>query len=416
MKITFFVLKFPILSETFVINQIRELIKLGEDVSVISINEPSYKETSNQMLDLDVNTHYLITQKNNNKYSILRGVIWNFTKIHLVSNFRVYRSIYKRSTIKDFIYFLYIVSANKKIYSDVFLCHFGPNGVLANNLKKAGLVKGKIATVFHGFDITVKATLDKYAFDYKLLFKETELMLPISTLWKRKLIDLGCPPEKCIVNHMGIDLDEFRYYPKKLEADRPLRVLLTGRAIEKKGIKYAISAISLCGFDVELRVIGNGPLYDKLQELIDHLGLQKKISLLGAQPNLIVQNNLRWADVLLLPSITAADGDMEGIPVSLMEAMATGVLVVSTFHSGIPELVEHNRNGLLTREKDAAGIANALSTIRKEEIDIHHLSINARKTIEEKFNNKINYKRLLGSLIELTENQTLPESIPDRQV
>lgn len=403
MNITFFVLKFPVLSETFIINQIKEFIKLGEEVSVVSIYEPLDKEKLNRMLDLDVNIHYLIKQRDNNKHSISRGILSNFYKINLVSRFRVYYSVYLRFSIRDFVDFLYIVSVNEKIYSDIFLCHFGPNGVLANNLRKAGLIKGKITTIFHGYDITVKRIIDKYTFDYKLLFEETQLMLPISEMWRQKLIDLGCPPEKCIVCHMGINLDEFMFRPKNRKNHQTLRVLLTGRAIEKKGIEYAITAISLCNFDIVLKIIGHGPLYDMLQKLVGNLNLEKKVHLLGAQPNSIVKENLNWADVLLLPSVTATDGDMEGIPVSLMEAMATGVLVVSTYHSGIPELVEHNYNGLLVKEKDFVGIANALRTIAEGKVDVQYLLNNARRKIEDAFDNETNYEQLRSSLIELID-------------
>jgi colanic acid/amylovoran biosynthesis glycosyltransferase len=107
-------------------------------------------------------------------------------------------------------------------------------------------------------------------------------------------------------------------------------------------------------------VVGDGPLRDHLEGLAGALGLASSVIFHGWQAQAAVSTLMNDGDVLLAPSVTSADGDQEGIPVTLMEAMATGMVVISTFHSGIPELVEHEHSGLLVPERDVGALAQAL--------------------------------------------------------
>jgi len=110
-------------------------------------------------------------------------------------------------------------------------------------------------------------------------------------------------------------------------------------------------------------MIGDGPLINKVNDLIKELNLNEKIVLLGPQPHSIVLKEMEEADIFFLPSITADNGDREGIPVSIMEAQATGLPVVSTVHSGIPELVIDSKTGFLVPEKDTTAMAERLKEL-----------------------------------------------------
>jgi colanic acid/amylovoran biosynthesis glycosyltransferase len=246
----------------------------------------------------------------------------------------------------------------------VLLCHFGPNGARMVELREAGLVQGRIATVFHGYDVS-RHVARAGAAAYRELFERGDLFLPVSDYWRRRLVELGCPAERTVVHRMGIDLAKFPFTARRLAAPgEPVRLLTVARLVEKKGVEYAIRAVAAlrreCGVPLRYQVIGGGPLRAPLERLVQELGVGDVVTLTGERDQDAVSRAMREAHVLLAPSVTASDGDMEGIPVVLMEAMASGLPVVSTRHSGIPELVAHDVSGLLVPERDVEALTAAL--------------------------------------------------------
>jgi len=136
---------------------------------------------------------------------------------------------------------------------------------------------------------------------------------------------------------------------------------------------------------VEYDVVGDGPLRSRLEGLAGSLALASSVIFHGWQEQAAVSVLMNDGDVLLAPSVTSADGDQEGIPVTLMEAMATGMLVVSTYHSGIPELVEADRSGLLVPERDAGALAGALVRLTQCPDDWSAISQAARRRVVADF-------------------------------
>jgi colanic acid/amylovoran biosynthesis glycosyltransferase len=112
--------------------------------------------------------------------------------------------------------------------ADVFIAHFGPAGVTAAKLRELGVIDGKIATIFHGIDISSREVLNHYTPEYQQLFRRGDMMLPISDLWAGRLKNMGCPGEKIAVSRMGVDLTRFTRRPVKVPGNRcrssPLRV------------------------------------------------------------------------------------------------------------------------------------------------------------------------------------------------
>lgn len=132
----------------------------------------------------------------------------------------------------------------------------------------------------------------------------------------------------------------------------------------EKGLHLAIEAcrqLKEQGVSFRYRILGIGPWERRLRTLIEQYQLDGVIEMPGFKPSHQVKEMLEQADVFLLPSITGRDGDMEGIPVALMEAMAVGIPVISTVHSGIPELVESGKSGWLAPENDAQALAERLA-------------------------------------------------------
>jgi colanic acid/amylovoran biosynthesis glycosyltransferase len=278
---------------------------------------------------------------------------------------------------------------------DIVQCHYGPVGIDGIFLKDAG-IKAKICTAFHGFDMS-RYPLTHGRNVYDGLFQKGDIFLPISEYWKKELIGLGCPPEKTVVHRMGIELDKFDYRPHDIRMDGPVRLLTVGRLVQKKGHCYAIGAVAdliAAGRDIEYTIAGDGPLRHDLEQLVDKYSLQDRVKFPGAVDQEQVRELYRESDVFILPSITADDGDMEGVPVVLMEAMACGLPVVSTRHSGIDELITDGMSGLLATEKDVSAIAEKLLYLLDNAQSSHDLAQAARQCVEREFSIDILNKRL----------------------
>jgi colanic acid/amylovoran biosynthesis glycosyltransferase len=162
----------------------------------------------------------------------------------------------------------------------------------------------------------------------------------------------------------GIKVADFPYAPRTMQPGETVHLLTVGRLVEKKGIEYVVRAIAkLRGQFPNLRydVIGEGPLRAELEAVIESLGLTDVVTLHGAMPESAVRRMMHGAHIFLLCSVTARDGDEEGTPVALMEAQSCGLPVISTWHSGIPEIVAHGETGFLCQPRDANEIAERLT-------------------------------------------------------
>ncbi|WP_337029857.1 glycosyltransferase [Pantoea agglomerans] len=399
MKLTFFTMRFPVASETFVLNQVTHFIDAGYEVEIISVfpGDLVNRHAAFDEYGLAAKTHYLLPEE---KISIvdklnqrIKLVLPKVTKPSLLRSLNVRR--YGAQSSKLLLPSI-VANAKQTFTADVFLVHFGYAGALANKLRELGVLKGKQATVFHGADISRRHILEEHKLDYVNLFRQSELMLPISNLWKNKLIEMGCPPEKIHVTRMGIEPEKFNFQPRQA-FQTPLRIVSVARLTEKKGLDVAVKASAILkqrGGQFQYTIIGNGDQDEMMRNFIAREGMEDCVSMPGFKPQEEIRRALSEADIFLLPSKTAADGDMEGIPVALMEAMAVGLPVVSTFHSGIPELIENNVSGWLVEEDDPEALAETLLKLSHGEVDVAPVVAAARHKVETEFNQHIAYGEL----------------------
>ncbi|MDH0052619.1 glycosyltransferase [Pantoea ananatis] len=399
MKLTFFTMRFPVASETFVLNQVTHFIDAGYDVEIISVfpGDLVNRHGAFDEYGLAAKTHYLLPEE---KISLtdklgqrLKLVLPKITKVSLLRSLNVRR--YGAQSSKLLLPAI-VANARQTYVADVFLVHFGYAGALANKLRELGILKGKQATVFHGADISRRHILDEHKQDYRNLFQQSELMLPISHLWQNKLIEMGCPPEKIHVTRMGIEPEKFNFQPRDA-FHTPLRIVSVARLTEKKGLDVAVKASAILkqrGGQFQYTIIGNGDQDQMMRDFIARKEMDDCVTMPGFKPQEEIRQALNEADIFLLPSKTAADGDMEGIPVALMEAMAVGLPVVSTFHSGIPELIENNVSGWLVKEDDAEALAETLLKLSEGAVDVAPVVAAARHKVETEFNQHIAYREL----------------------
>lgn len=206
--------------------------------------------------------------------------------------------------------------------------------------------------------------------------------------YNRALIARDCPTvaDRVRVIHCGVDLSLFDARPAA-PADR-LRLVCVGTLEPKKGQRHLVDAVGLLrerGIGVMCTLIGDGPDRASLEARIASLGLADSVTLAGGLPREEVARGLAAADVAVLPSVPLASGRMEGIPVSLMEAMACGLPVVSTSISGIPELVDDGRSGLLVPPGDAGALADALARLAHDPDMRQRMGQEGRARIVESF-------------------------------
>ena len=242
--------------------------------------------------------------------------------------------------------------------------HFGTDGLKMLALARA--LKLPLITHLRGYDVTLtrpaliasgRPTWSRYALQRGRLMQAGTLFLAVSEALRKQAIGLGFPAERTRTHYNGVDLDLFQ--PGKRPRE-PGTILHVGRLVEKKGTADLIAALAgMSG--VRLVVIGEGPLRAQLQRQAGALGV--KAQFLGAQPVDEVAMWMRRATLLATPSVTARDGDAEGLPNVVVEGAACGIPVVATRHSGIPEAVEDGETGCLVREGDRQGLAARIAAL-----------------------------------------------------
>jgi len=265
----------------------------------------------------------------------------------------------------------------------LFHVHFG---VTFNEFAPLFLAKEhNVIVSFHGADAS--EYIQKFGKQYyEDLFLRSNLVTVPSEVMKRVLIDNGCLSEKIIVHRYGVDLDSFIPGDKSKSTDK-ITFLSVARLVEKKGLEYSLKAFAKLETTRKKKylIIGEGPLENELKELSRALKIDDSVMFLGHKDKKAVQEYMRKADVYVLTSVTAANGDQEGLPVTLIEAHAAGLPIISTNHAGIPELVRHKITGFLCRERDTTCILKYMTILSDHHDIVESMGIKARQQIAGEF-------------------------------
>jgi len=367
LKIAFLVRRFPALSETFVLNQVTGLLDRGHEVDIFS------ESAREDLVHPDVERYGLASRvrywpavpaQRSRRWLKGLGLLAGTAAIEPRTVRLLNRRAYGRQALTlELAYAAWPLRGGRRY--DIVQCHFGDMGIVGMALRDAGLLVGPLVTSFHGYDLSTN--LRRFGDGmYTRLFACGDLFLPVSDRWRRRLEELGCPPGKTVVHHMGIDSHRFAFHARKPITDGLLRLVSVARLVEKKGIEYAIHAVAelvATGRRILYTIVGTGPLAQDLSDLVTTLRLDDVVYLSGSKPQPEVARLLDDAHLLVVPSVVAHDGVEEGIPVVLMEAMAMGLPVVATRHSGIPELVESGVSGLLVPERDGPALGRAIAEL-----------------------------------------------------
>lgn len=270
------------------------------------------------------------------------------------------------------------------------LAEFGPMGCRVLRISARSGVK--LFVHFHGFDATALPKQSAWRRQYRRLFVSAEGVIAPSQFIANRLADLGCPQSKLHVSPCGIEPDNFLLTRRDVG-----QVLAVGRMVEKKAPLLTIRAFAEAARDhpdSHLHMIGDGPLLDQARALVTLEGWDDLVTLYGAVSHNEVHALLERAAVFLQHSVVGKDGDTEGLPVAILEAMAAGIPVVSTRHSGIPEAVTEGKTGLLVDEHDLEGMTVSISHLLANPVEAEEMGLAGRERAQTDFSNEVVAERL----------------------
>lgn len=391
-RVVYVVSLFPSLSETFIVREINALIERGVDVRIISLKKPSrelLQTDSAALLDRVRHPQALVPAFRDswrafrlNPHAVLRATAliladsWRRPDVALKSMATLFRTLQQVPWLQDF---------------EPQLIHAHWATYPSTAAWALGCVLGRpFSFTCHAHDIFIEKQL--------LARKICEAALAVTI--SRHNVDWLCTHatpmagHKLKVIHCGVDMAHAPWQAQHRDARMMLAV---GRLDPVKGFETLIDAVALLqerGIDLDCRLVGSGPLDPQLRRRAKERGVASRIEFSGAQPQERIRSWMSTATLFVLPSQVAADGNRDGIPVALMEAMASGCPVVSTRVSGIPELIQDDEDGMLVEQRDPVALAAAIERLLESSALRERLATRARVRIETEFDSRKEAGRL----------------------
>lgn len=325
------------------------------NLAIISTNRHKYSETfiQNHVKCLPATIHFLFDGYLPKQYSTDKGVtahsIFKYAKKSVFN-------ILNRNEEDPHV--LCVTNYLKKNKIDVILCEYGPGGVEMMPI----VLRLNIPLVvhFHGYDAYRDDVLNSYGQKYRDLFAIAASIIAVSRHMQSQLISLGCPLNKLKYLCYGIDTSIFNFAK---HSHHPATFVSCGRFVEKKAPELVIKAFAIVlrkTPNSKLVMIGDGELLERCKNLTHELKIASAIEFTGALTQPQIAERFKAATVFIQHSITTPQNDSEGTPLTIMEAMASGLPVITTKHGGIPDVIQHKETGLLVNEGDVAAMANEM--------------------------------------------------------
>ena len=250
---------------------------------------------------------------------------------------------------------------------------------------------------FHGADVMVELDKPHYRAATREMLAAARLVLVRSDSLARALGELGCPPEKIRLQRTGIPLDDIPFRERSWPNDGAWRFLQAGRLIEKKGFGTSLRAFAKFQKQNSAAVFtlaGEGPMQAELEKLARELGVQDRVRFAGFLSQQQLREAFYEAHIFLHPSELGTDGNQEGVPNSMLEAMASGLPVFATRHGGIPEAIDDGASGILVKERDHAALAEALREWTRRPADLSRLAQAGARAIAARFEQRAQVRAL----------------------
>jgi colanic acid/amylovoran biosynthesis glycosyltransferase len=388
---------YPQLTTTFIDREIKALQRNGVDLRVLSIRRPSIRLSDDQKrLQRDVRYMFPIPWK-----ELIRAHIWYGLRRKPLTYFatlffllsRAHPNIRARG--KTLLHFV------EGVYAAYLLRDTSCDHIHAHFIDRAAVV-ALIVSRLHGIPYSVTAHANDIYTNPILIHEKLSEAKFISTCTAYNKAYLSRTGKNgtdaklhCI--HHGLDFHEYQVDISKSEGD-PL-ICAIGQLKEKKGFSYLIKACRILkdkGYEFRCQIIGAGPLQSALESLLRELSLEDRVVLRGMLPHEQVIEEYKKSTIFVLPCITGSDGDRDGIPNVILEAMAMKLPVVSTDHSGIPEVVVNGQNGLLVPPADEIALSEALAILLDDPDLRQRFGERGREMVTKNFDIHQNVKLLLS--------------------
>ncbi len=382
MKLAYLTNCFGSLSHTFIRRELRDFESRAYDVSLYGIHKD--QNPAPDSIDLVEKTEYLYpinllaTAWLNIYYSLRHPIrYWKAVASCLMST---------DDTIKQRLTLLYHLCVSTRFAN---LMHNKKITHIHVHFLNVSATVGMFCSRLTGipYSITIHSAGEKnlgHVIGIKLKLRYAQSLLMISNYNIDYYNAIEPCRERSHVVRCGMDMSNFHFKPQAPNSTEDLKILAVGRFVEKKGFEYLIDAAAILnsqGMRFVIEILGSGPLEASLQSKVNELHLQEKVLLPGRVSTEEVKAKMLASNLVVVPSVTSKTGEMEGLPVVVMEAMALGIPVLATAHSGIPELVM-NSTGDLVPERDADALARAITSFSFDKEKLKK----ARKLIEEQFN------------------------------
>lgn len=391
MKIGYVLKIFPKISEKFVTNEILELIKMGHEIYIFSMLHPYKKIIYHEKIMHDEVLEYGLLKRTYYSPYIQRVILELSGYTSLALGHHPNNVLYNRLCSDIANSFVKIIK-NRGIALDIIHVHFATEQALVA-MKMSRMLGIPFTIMAHANDIfinpdvrTLKEKFESVSAIMTPSYYNKEYIHNLTKISKDRIsIIRACP-----------NIDELREIKKK---ENGLNVLSISRLVDKKGIKYGILAIKEIIEDypeITYKIVGTGPLEKELKSLIASLNLCDNVKITGNLDNYSLNDEFSRTTIFMMPCIKSRNGDMDGIPVSLMEAMYLQIPVVSTTISGIPELIDNNINGLLVEPNNVIQLTEAIRSLLINKDLRNKIGNNGKEKIENDFNIHEETKKLVG--------------------
>jgi colanic acid/amylovoran biosynthesis glycosyltransferase len=382
-KIAIVTNRFPSVSETFIALQIAELIKKGYFVKIVSLGLPkdskpvdlSYAPEAFRKVSGKIKVYRTTFDSSDGFFLFIKhffSVVFSAFFKHPLLFLKSCSLLLKGTNgIRKFKNLLYDSEVLKNVADcDLIHCQFADLADRVTYANKTGFFQSTAPIIFsvRGYDITKRSVVN--TIDWQALAARCSQVMPVCNHFKTRLLKIGWDESKIHVVPSSVDIKNKTHFQHKNHSQlNVLKIISVGRLTEKKGFDDALDAVMLLNkhfTNFSYDIVGEGEQYATLKRKIKKYGLEHKVRLLGKMTTDKALELMSQCDILLAPSKTAADGDSEGIPNVIKEAMLLGLQVVATNHSGIPELVKNRETGMLVKEKSPIEIMEAIQELMSD--------------------------------------------------
>lgn len=410
-KIAYILKMYPRFSETFIVNEILELERQGVDVRIYSLRKPDDGRFHPSLARVKANVVY-VPQYPQMEMERVRAAHLAVAAARPAeyAELRAYaEGLEQPFGLKRFLQAGVIAAHLLRHPVDALHAHFASSAT-----RVAGMVT-RLTGIPHSFTAHAKDIFHQEVSPASLQRKmgAARFVVTVSRFnqaYLRQIQNGAGGDVRCLYN--GIDLRHFK--PNRRVAREPGLILSVGRLVEKKGfvpLIHACALLALRGLDFRCEIVGAGEQQALLARLIADLRLEGRVSLVGPKPQDAVLAAYHRASIFALPCIVARDGNRDGLPTVMLEAMAAGLPVVATTVTGNPEIVDHGVNGLLVEPEDAHALAEALARLLQDETLRQQMGLAARGKVEQCFDVRHNVTQLRRWFEETVEPVADPEPL-----